>query len=92
MSMGSVIGLENETNKSFLHLLDGRVKLIVLIFITVYAVYTPHILVLVIMEVYLLLLIYLSHISFKSTLKRVLFLLPFGGLIVIFNHLYSPVL
>ena len=68
MNMGSVIGQENETNKSIIHLLDGRVKLIVLILITVYAVYTTHILVLVMMEVYLLLLVILSHISLKSTL------------------------
>lgn len=84
MSMNSVMGLEEETMKeSFLHLLDGRVKLIVLVLITVYAVYTPQILVLVLMEFYLLLLIFLSHISFKTVMKRVLLLLPFGGLIVL---------
>lgn len=90
-SIDSVIGLENETmKKSFLHLLDGRVKLIILVFITVYAVYTPQLLVLAIMEIYLLLLIYLSHISFKTALKRILFLLPFGGLIVVFQPFIHP--
>jgi cobalt/nickel transport system permease protein len=91
MSMNSIINLENETMKeSFLHLLDGRIKLVILVFITVYAVYTTEPLILVLLEVYLLLLIYLSQISFKTTLKRVLLLLPFGGFIIAFQPFIHP--
>ncbi len=89
--IGSVIDLEKETMKdSFLHLLDGRVKLIILLFIIVYAVYTTQIFVLAIMEIYLLFLIYLSQISFKTALKRIMLLLPFGGFIVIFQPFIYP--
>ena len=91
MNTNSIINLENETMKeSFLHLLDGRIKLVILVFITIYAVYTTEPLILVLLEVYLLLLIYLSRISFKTTLKRVLLLLPFGGLIIIFQPFIYP--
>ena len=90
-SISSFITLEGETMKeSFLHLLDGRVKLLILVFIIVYAVYTTQLLVLSAMEIYLLILIYLSHISFKTALKRILLLLPFGGLIVIFQPFIHP--
>ncbi|HEX7468415.1 MAG TPA: cobalt ECF transporter T component CbiQ, partial [Methanobacterium sp.] len=47
-------------------------------------------LILVIMEIYLLFLIYLSHISFKTALKRILLLLPFGGLIIVFQPFVHP--
>ena len=90
-SIGSVIDLEKETMKeSFLHLLDGRVKLIILLFIIVYAVYTTQLLVLAVMEIYLLVLIYLSQISFKTALKRIMILLPFGGFIVLFQPFIYP--
>ena len=86
MDANSIVNLENETMKnSFLHLMDGRIKLVILVFITVYAVYTTEPLILVLLEIYLLLLIYLSQISFKTALKRVLLLLPFGGLIIAFQ-------
>jgi cobalt/nickel transport system permease protein len=88
---GSVSEIEKEAQKkSFLHLLDGRVKLIILVFIIVYAVYTTQPLILAVMEVYLLFLIYLSHISFKTSLKRILLLLPFGGFIIVFQPLIHP--
>ena len=91
MSIGSVMDLEKETMKeSFLHLLDGRIKLIISLFIIVYAVYTSQLLVLAVMEVYLLFLIYLSQISFKTALKRIMLLLPFGGFIVVFQPFIQP--
>ncbi|OEC86017.1 MULTISPECIES: cobalt ECF transporter T component CbiQ [Methanobacterium] len=91
MNTNSILNLENETMKeSFLHLLDGRIKLVILVFITIYAVYTTEPMILVLLEVYLLLLIYLSQISFKTTLKRVLLLLPFGGLIIVFQPFIHP--
>ena len=90
MSIGSVMGKDETMKKSSLHLLDGRVKLVILILITVYAVYTSQIIVLALMEIYLLILVFLSHISFKTVLKRVMLLLPFGGLIVILQPFIHP--
>ena len=83
--------LENETKKeSYLHLLDGRVKLIILLLIIVYAVFTTQIIVLILLEIYLLLLIYISNISFKKALMRILLLLPFGGFIIAFQPFIHP--
>jgi cobalt/nickel transport system permease protein len=84
--VGSVSELEKHTMKdSVLHALDGRVKLIILLFIIVYAVYTTDLFVLAIMEVYLIVMLFVSHLSFKESFKRVLFILPFGGAIALFQ-------
>ena len=59
---GHLYQLEQETmKKSILHSLDGRVKLIVLIFIIIYAVYTTNIFVLALLEIYLVALILVSQ-------------------------------
>jgi len=89
--IGSVRELEKETDKkSPLHSMDGRIKLILLIFIIVYAVFSTQIVVMMFLEVYLLLLIYLSNVSFKTSLTRVLLLLPFGGFIIAFQPFIHP--
>jgi cobalt/nickel transport system permease protein len=83
--------IEKETMKeSVLHALDGRVKLISLILIIVYAVFSTQIMVLMILEVYLLSLIYLSNISFKKAFMRVLLLLPFTIFIIAFQPFIRP--
>ena len=83
---GSVNKLEKHTmNSSVLHTLDGRVKLIILLLIIVYAVYTTNLIVLLMMEVYLIAMIAVSHLSFKESFKRVLFILPFGGAVALFQ-------
>lgn len=89
--VGTVSKLENHSvNNSVLHALDGRVKLIILLAIIVYAVYTTDLLVLAIMEFYLIVLIAVSHLSFKESFKRVLFILPFGGVIALFQPFILP--
>lgn len=89
--VGSVRELEKETDKeSPLHSMDGRIKLILLIFIIVYAVFSTQIAVMIFLEIYLLLLIYISNVSFKTSLKRVLLLLPFGGFIIAFQPFIQP--
>jgi cobalt/nickel transport system permease protein len=70
--------------------MDGRVKLILLIFIIVYAVFSTQIAVMIFLEIYLLLLIYISTVSFKTTVTRVLLLLPFGGFIIAFQPFIHP--
>jgi cobalt/nickel transport system permease protein len=83
--------VEQETSKdSILHSLDGRIKLISLILVIIYAVYTTDMLILVVTEIYLLLLILISKISFTHALKRILLLLPFGGFIAIFQPFIRP--
>ncbi len=89
--VGSITELEKHTMKdSVLHTLDGRVKLSILLFIIVYAVYTTDLIILAIMEVYLLTMIYVSHISFKESFKRIIFILPFGGVIALFQPFLLP--
>lgn len=83
--------IEKETMKeSTLHTLDGRIKLISLILIIVYAVFSTQIMVLLVLELYLLLLIYLSKISFKQAFMRVLVLLPFTIFIIAFQPFIRP--
>ncbi|MBI5679311.1 MAG: cobalt ECF transporter T component CbiQ [Methanobacterium sp.] len=78
--------IETEILKeSILHSLDGRVKLIFLMLIIFYAVFSTQIIVLVVLEAYLLLLIYLSTISFKRVFMRILLLLPFTIFIIAFQ-------
>lgn len=89
--VGSVRELEKETDKeSPLHSMDGRIKLILLIFIIVFAVFSTQIAVMIFLEIYLLLLIYISHVSFKTSLTRILLLLPFGGAIIAFQPFIHP--
>lgn len=89
--VGSILELEAETNKkSPLHAIDGRVKLVLLILIIIYSVFSTQILVLIFLEIYLLILMYISTISFKTSLKRVLLLLPFGGFIIAFQPFIHP--
>lgn len=83
--------IEKETMKeSILHTLDGRIKLISLILIIVYAVFSTQIMVLLVLELYLLLLIYLSNISFKQAFMRILVLLPFTIFIIAFQPFIRP--
>ena len=83
--------IETETAKeSILHALDGRVKLIFLMLIIFYAVFSTQIIVLVLLEVCLLLLIYLSNISFKQVFMRILLLLPFTIFIIAFQPFITP--
>lgn len=89
--VGSLRDLEAGTKiESYLHLLDGRVKLVILTLIIIYAVFTTQVIVLIFLEIYLLLLLYISHISFKTSLMRILLLLPFGGFIIAFQPFIHP--
>lgn len=81
---GSVTDVERQAMKeNVLHSLDGRIKLIVLIMIIVFAVYTTNILVLALLEVYLIILILVSRHSLKHSFMRVLLIIPFGGSIAV---------
>lgn len=84
--MANISSIEREAGKtSTLHSLDGRIKIISCMLIIVYAVYTTNLPVLSIMEFYLIILILMSHISLKYALKRIALILPFGGVIALFQ-------
>ncbi len=75
---------------SILHNIDSRIKLIVLILIILFAVTSSNYLVFLTLEIYLLLLIWISRISMKDALIRVLLILPFGFFIAIFQPFIQP--
>lgn len=76
--------------ESPLHVIDGRIKLISAILIIVYAVYSTNLFILILMETYLLVLIFISNVSLKYALKRIALVLPFGGFIAIFQLFIQP--
>jgi cobalt/nickel transport system permease protein len=82
--MVNISSIEREAGKtSALHSLDGRIKIISSMLIIVYAVYSTNLIVLSIMELYLIMLILISHISLSYALKRIALILPFGGVIAL---------
>lgn len=75
---------------SIIHNLNGPVKLISVIIIIVFTVFSQQIIVPIIMEIFLLLILYLSKVSIKDAFKRIVLLLPFGGAIIIFQPFIHP--
>lgn len=75
---------------SIIHNLNGPVKLISAIIIIVFTVFSQQIIVPIIMEIFLLLILYLSKVSIKDVFKRIALLLPFGGVIIIFQPFIHP--
>ena len=81
---GQLSELERKTmTESALHSLDGRVKLIILVAIVVYAVYTTDLFVLAIMEAYLIALLLVARLPLKHSFMTILLILPFGGSIAV---------
>ena len=76
--------------KSPFQCLDGRVKLLVTLAITFYAVYTTDIMILLVVEAYLLILMLVSKIPFKESMIKILLILPLGGAIAIFQPFVHP--
>lgn len=75
---------------SIIHNLNGPVKLISAIIIIVFTVFSQQIIVPIIMEIFLLLILYLSKVPIKDAFKRIVLLLPFGGAIIIFQPFIHP--
>ena len=75
---------------SIIHNLNGPVKLISAIIIIVFTVFSQQIIVPIIMEIFLLLILYLSKVSIKDAFKRISLLLPFVGAIIIFQPFIHP--
>ena len=81
---------EIASGDSLIHNLDGRVKLISTIIITIFTVFSSQLIVSIIIEVFLLIILYLSKVPLKDSFKRIALLLPFGGAIIIFQPFIQP--
>ena len=75
---------------SVIHNLDGRVKLISTVIIIIFTVFSEKLIVPIIMEIFLLSILYLSKVPLKDAFKRIALLLPFGGIIIIFQPFIHP--
>ena len=67
------------------HNLEGRIKLVSVLIIIVYCVYSTQLLVPLVLEIFLLILIYIAGLSYNDSFKRIVMLLPFAGFIIIFQ-------
>lgn len=75
---------------TIIHNLEGRVKLIAVLLIILFTVFSDRLIVPVVLELFLLVIMYLAELSFKDSFKRVLLLLPFGGFVIAFQPFIHP--
>ena len=73
-----------------IHNLDGRIKLIVFIGVILFSVLSSQLFSQIVIEIFLLCIMYIATLSFKSSFSRILLLLPFGGAIIIFQPFIHP--
>ena len=97
MTYGDSMGIEEVTTleaissgDSVIHNLEGRVKLISILLIIVFTVFSDRLIVPLVMEIFLLVVMYLAELSFKESFKRILLLLPFGGFVIAFQPFIHP--
>ena len=64
---------------SIIHNLEGRVKLVAILLIILFTVFSDRLIVPIVLECFLLIVMYLAELSFKESFKRVLLLLPFSA-------------
>ena len=70
---------------SIIHNLEGRVKLVAILLIILFCVFSDRLIVPIVLECFLLIMMFLAKLSFKDSFKRVLLLLPFGGFVIAFQ-------
>lgn len=86
MAIEEVMDLDTiSAQHSIIHDLEGRVKLIIALAIIVFCVFSDRLIVPVVLEIFLLICMYVAKLPFKQSFKRIALLLPFGGLIIIFQ-------
>ena len=73
------------SKESPIHNLEGRIKLISTILITVVCVVSQELFIPIVLELFLLILFKIADLSYIDSFKRLLMLLPFGGAIIIFQ-------
>lgn len=82
----SIAHIEKEVYKdSVVHKLDGRIKIIMALGMIIYAVTVPDVISLLLLESYLFILVFLSRLSLLYVMTRILLILPFGGIIALFQ-------
>ncbi len=83
--------IDRESRKeSLMNSLDGRIKLISALLIIIYTVTNTNLIVLVILEIYLFILIYLSNVTLSYALKRIALVIPFGGFVALIQPFFQP--
>ncbi len=91
MQSKQLFNLDSIANQnSPIHNLDGFIKLICALLIILFTVISNQLIVPIILELYIIILIYISKIPYKLCLKRLLYLLPFGGFIILFQPFIHP--
>lgn len=91
MGIEEVRDLESVSiGNSVIHRLEGRIKLISALVIIIFCVFSNQLIVPIILEIYLLILMYIGDLDFKQSFKRVALLLPFGGFIIVFQPFIHP--
>lgn len=81
---------ELASKDSPIHNLDGRIKLISAILIIVIAAFSNNLIIPIVLEIFLLIVIAIAKLSYINSFKRVAMLLPFGGVIIIFQPFIHP--
>ena len=76
--------------ESPIHNLEGRIKLISTIFIILTCVVSKELFIPIILEIVLLIILKIAHLSYVDSFKRLLMLLPFGGAVIIFQPFIQP--
>lgn len=91
MQVGELMNLDTIASQdSPIHNIDGCIKLISALLIIVFTVVSNQLIIPIILEIYILILIYLSKIPYKLSFKRLICLLPFGGFIILFQPFIHP--
>ena len=75
---------------SIIHNLEGRVKLVAILLIILFTVFSDRLIVPIVLECFLLIIMFLAELSFSDSFKRVLLLLPFGGFVIAFQPFIHP--
>ncbi|MCR5026137.1 MAG: cobalt ECF transporter T component CbiQ [Methanobrevibacter sp.] len=81
---------ELASKDSPIHNLDGRVKLISVLLVIVISAFSNNLFIPIILEIFLLIVIFIAKLSYIDSFKRIAMLLPFGGAIIIFQPFIHP--
>lgn len=81
---------ELASKKTPIHNLDGVIKLISALLIIVTGAFSNNIFIPLMLELFLLIVIFIADLSYFDSFKRLLLLLPFGGAIIIFQPFVQP--
>ncbi|WP_432645587.1 cobalt ECF transporter T component CbiQ [Methanobrevibacter sp.] len=81
---------ELSSKSSPIHNLEGRIKLISIVFIILVCVISKELFIPIILEIMLLIILKVADLSYIDSAKRLLMLLPFGGAVIIFQPFIQP--